>query len=185
MISGEKVVIKGMTKSGAEKMYHWVNQEHLRPFTGTLYPISEYEHEEWIHRQVTSADRKLFLVCDKASQKEIGIIGLKNFDYTHRHVELFVSIGEKEYLKEKNEGENSQGGYGSDAVRTLVHYCFRQLNFHKVYLHVFASNQRAIRSYEKCGFVCEGELRDHHFQDGKYETVYIMGILAPLQDAEN
>lgn len=176
MISGEKVIIKGITKSSAERIYHWVNQEHLRSFTGTLYPVSEYEHEDWIRRQVTSDDRKLFLICDKSSEKEIGIIGLKNFDYIHRHVELFVSIGEQSYL------QNNQGGYGSDAVRTLVNYCFRHLNFHKVYLYVFASNKRAIRAYEKCGFVREAELRDHHFQNGKYENVYIMGILAPAQE---
>ena len=40
MISGEKVVLKGITKSDSSKIYEWVNKEELRPLTGTLYPIS-------------------------------------------------------------------------------------------------------------------------------------------------
>ncbi|MFR0818984.1 MAG: GNAT family N-acetyltransferase [Mediterraneibacter gnavus] len=68
-----------------------------------------------------------------------------------------------------------QKGFGSDAVITFTDFCFTRLNLHKVYLHVFESNKRAIRCYEKAGYKVEGRLVEHHFSNGKYEDVLVMG----------
>ena len=167
MITGNNVIIKGITKEDSSDILNWVNKEELRSLTGTLYPVSEYEHEEWIKRILTSNDKKLFIVADKESGQKIGTIGLKNFDHTNHNVELFISLGKS-------------GGYGADAVQTLVNYCFTHLNIHKVYLNVFESNKRAIKCYEKSGFVKEGVLQDHHFNKGHYESVIVMGITSDL-----
>ena len=163
MITGNKVVIKGITKESSKQIYEWVNMEDLRSLTGTLYPISEFEHEEWIKKVTSSPDKKLFLVEDKETCENIGTIGLKNFDQINRNAELFISL-------------SKYGGYGSDAVQTLVKYCFSHLNIHKVYLNVFESNKRAIRCYEKSGFVAEGVLKEHHFNNGDYENVIVMAV---------
>ena len=61
-----------------------------------------------------------------------------------------------------------------------MNYCFMHLNLHKVYLHVFESNLRAINCYKKAGFKIEGTLQDHHFSRGKYENVLIMGRVCSL-----
>lgn len=174
MITGDKTIIKGLTKDSSLLIYNWVNQEDLRLFTGTVYPISEYEHENWIQHIASSTDKKLFLICDKESGVAIGTIGLKNFDSLSRHAELFISIGSTDFVSNKNK----KSGYGSDAVITLTNYCFNHLNLHKVSVSVFASNIRAIRCYEKAGFTTEGVLREHHFSNGKYEDVIIMAKIA-------
>lgn len=44
-------------------------------------------------------------------------------------------------------------GYGSDAVQTLCDYLARELNVAHVMMQPSARNPRAIRSYEKIGFV--------------------------------
>lgn len=170
VISGEKTYLIGITKEDTPLIYKWVNQESLRDLTGTVYPVSEFEHSNWVEKQVTSGDRKLFMICCAQTGKKIGTIGLRNFDWINRNAELFISIGECEEYVSK--------GYGSDAVKTFVRYCFEHLNLHKVYLHVFASNQRAIRCYEKAGFQTEGLLKEHHFSRGEYETVLVMSILS-------
>ena len=46
-----------------------------------------------------------------------------------------------------------------------------------MYLHVFESNKRAIRCYEKVGMKKEGILLDQHFQNGEYENVIVMGMV--------
>jgi RimJ/RimL family protein N-acetyltransferase len=48
-----------------------------------------------------------------------------------------------------------------------------------VYLHVYEFNRRAIRAYEKCGFVLEGRLRQARYSEGKYHDVLILSILRP------
>lgn len=166
MIRGEKVVLKGISKKDVPLIYKWVNQEDLRHLTGTLYPVSEYEHEKWIESTMLSSDRKLFAVY--VEEKCIGTIGLKNLDYINSNVELFISLGEYN-------SDTHIPGTGADAVYTLTNYCFEQLNFHKVYLHVFESNIKAIHCYEKVGFKLEGKLTEHHFTRGIYENVLVMG----------
>jgi len=170
MIRGEKVYLRGIMKGDSPLIYRWVNQEELRPLTGTLYPVSEYEHEGWIQKQVTSGDRKLFAICCVETNYVIGTIGLRNFDWINRNAELFISIGETEGYTSK--------GYGCDAVKTFVKYCFEHINLHKIYLHVFESNSRAIRCYEKAGFQREGILKEHHFSGGAYEAVLVMSVLS-------
>ena len=170
MISGKKTYLKGIEKTDLPIIYRWTNREDLRALTGTLYPVSEFEHQTWVEKQVTSGDRKLFMIYCRETDCRIGTIGLRNLDWINRNAELFISIGETEEYVSK--------GYGCDAVKTLVKYCFAHINLHKIYLHVFESNKRAIRCYEKAGFQIEGLLREHHFSGGAYEAVLVMSILS-------
>ena len=69
------------------------------------------------------------------------------------------------------------GGYGTDAVLTVLHFAFRQMNLNKVALGVFDFNERAMAVYRKCGFVEEGRLREDYFQDGRYWEQVRMSVL--------
>lgn len=171
MIEGVKTVICGLTRESASEILKWVNDPVLKPYTGTLYPVSEFEHENWIKNRAESSTDKLFLIKDKESNTNIGTIGLKNIDYINSNAELYISIGNREFLSETFGGHK---GFGSDAVITFTCFCFTRLNLHKVYLHVFETNRRAIRCYEKAGYKVEGRLVEHHFSNGKYEDVLVM-----------
>ena len=46
----------------------------------------------------------------------------------------------------------------------------------RVYLHVLEENQRAVKVYEKCGFVVEGKLRRHAYKRRLYKDVLVMGV---------
>lgn len=164
MIVGQKIELRGIEKKDAPLIYDWVNQAELRELTGTVYPVSEYEHEKWIASVTCSDNRKIFAIY--RDDRCVGTIGLKNIDYINSNAELFVSIGDQ--------SSRNLGG-GTDAVSTLVSYCFLHLNLHRIYLHVFESNVKAIHCYEKAGFSVEGKLLDHHFAKGKYENVLVMG----------
>ena len=69
-------------------------------------------------------------------------------------------------------------GYGTDAMRTLCRFGFRQLNLQRIELLVYETNPAAIRSYEKVGFRHEGTLRRAQFQGGRYIDTRVMGLLA-------
>jgi RimJ/RimL family protein N-acetyltransferase len=51
------------------------------------------------------------------------------------------------------------------------------LNLYRVSLDVFAYNLRAIRCYEKAGFVVEGRARQFLNRDGRRWDLIYMGIL--------
>jgi RimJ/RimL family protein N-acetyltransferase len=62
-------------------------------------------------------------------------------------------------------------------MRVLMRLGFDKMNLHRLWLHVHDYNQRAIASYEKCGFKREGVLREEHFARGGYHDTIVMGIL--------
>ena len=92
----------------------------------------------------------------------------KPLKYVHRSAELQIRLGEA--------AERGQG-YGTEVVRLLLDFAFKDLNLHRVYLHVFSTNTAVIRVYEKVGFVREGLLRKAAHINGAYVDVLVMGIL--------
>ncbi len=68
-------------------------------------------------------------------------------------------------LLEKNFGEPAQQ---KDATEAIIDYGFKKLNLNKIYLNVLATNERAIKFYQKLGFGFEGTFKKHLFVDGEY-----------------
>jgi len=102
------------------------------------------------------------------SGRPIGYIGATIDDRDLRAC-LYISIGEAD----------ARGrGYGTEAMRVLLDHLFREVGLHRAYLFVHETNHRAVRSYEKCGFVVEGCLREHVRDGREYGAELVMGLLA-------
>jgi RimJ/RimL family protein N-acetyltransferase len=69
-------------------------------------------------------------------------------------------------------------GIGTEAVRLILAHAFDTLALNRVDLKVLAYNRRAIRCYEKCGFIVEGRLRQSAWIDGECHDDLIMAVLA-------
>lgn len=110
----------------------------------------------------------MFSIFALDSQKVIGFIGLWSHYWNHGNAWLGIGIGEPEYWGK---------GYGTEAAQLVLDYAFTELNLHRVSLDVLGYNQRAIRSYEKSGFVMEGMQRRIVNREGKRWDVYFMGVL--------
>jgi RimJ/RimL family protein N-acetyltransferase len=115
-----------------------------------------------------SKDQFHFAVHILDTDQLIGVCSLVRIDWKNRGAMLGISITE----------QNCWGkGYGSDASNVLLRWAFYELGLHRVDLGVFAYNPRAIRAYEKLGFVHEGREREALFRDGTYHDILIMSIL--------
>ncbi|HXQ36514.1 MAG TPA: GNAT family protein, partial [Anaerolineales bacterium] len=68
-------------------------------------------------------------------------------------------------------------GYGTDVMKVILRYAFMEINLRRVTLSVFEYNPRAVRSYEKAGFVHEGRMRQFLNREGKRWDMLFMGIL--------
>lgn len=80
---------------------------------------------------------------------------------------LTILIGEPEYRNR---------GYGRETIRLLLDYGFRVRNARKIWLSVFATNERAVRCYQACGFVEEGRQREHIWSNGAYVDLIYMAV---------
>jgi RimJ/RimL family protein N-acetyltransferase len=62
-------------------------------------------------------------------------------------------------------------------MRLMLQHGFDTLNLNRIFLRVYSNNLRAIRCYEKAGFVQEGCMRQAHYQDGNYLDILLMSVL--------
>lgn len=100
-------------------------------------------------------------------QRFIGVVRLWRISDRNRSAMLTIFIGERSHWGQ---------GYGSDALRLVLREAFGPLDLHRVELHVFDFNRRAIRSYEKVGFVQEGVRRQALLRGTRYHDILVMGI---------
>lgn len=98
----------------------------------------------------------------------IGECELEMNSGAHGEAYAAIGIGERAYWGK---------GYGTDAMKLLLGFGFREWNLHRVSLLVFGYNPRAMRSYEKCGFRVEGRIRQQLQRGGARHDSFVMGIL--------
>ncbi|MBU3191660.1 GNAT family N-acetyltransferase [Clostridium bowmanii] len=70
-------------------------------------------------------------------------------------------------------------GIGTKVTKMVLNYAFEALEYHKIYLRVLDYNARAIKCYEKCGFIKEGVDREGALINGTYCSDVYMGIIKP------
>jgi len=171
-MDGKLVRLRGYERSDLEAVMKWLHDEEVTQFIGgAVFPASTLEEGKFIETAAAGTDvaNKVFVIETLSERKYIGSIGLHNINWLCRHAELGMVIGDKDYWGR---------GYGTDAVRVLLRLAFDKVGLHRIHLHVFDFNQRAISCYEKCGFRREGVLREYFFKNGRYRDTLVMSILA-------
>lgn len=167
LFKGNLVKLTSVRPEDAAIMATWEeNSDYLRNLdTDIAYPHSVAELEEDKERSHNSAYFRLRTIEDDTL---IGFVVIHSIEWNNRVGSLAIGIGDTNYQNK---------GFGSEALELILRYAFHELNLHRVGLDVIGYNGRAIRAYEKAGFVEEGRLRSAIYRDGNYSDRIIMGIL--------
>lgn len=173
MISGTRVDLRAVESYDIPVLTRWLNDADVMLYWGRPgNTVSQVEVEAQERVNAARGNSRKYIIQTKAGEA-IGQIDYYDLDWQNRSAWTSIMVGEKEYWS---------GGYGTDAMRTLLGYLFHQLGLHRVVLTVHASNVRAQRSYAKNGFVSEGVLREWAHFDGAWVDGVIMAVLS--QDFE-
>lgn len=97
----------------------------------------------------------------------LGTISLKHIDDEVKSAEYAIS------LRKCTQGK----GVGTQATKQLLEYAFNVLGLNRVYLNVLSDNEAAIRLYERCGFVYEGEFVNHISIRGEVKSLKWYAII--------
>ncbi len=168
MIRGEKIVLRAIEAADAERCHQWMNDPEVTRFLAMRFPLSMGQEQKWVERE-RDPNRELEVAIETLDGQHIGNCALGQISAVDRSASLGIVIGDKDYWSQ---------GYGTDAMLALCGFGFVQMNLHRIELHVFAANARAVRCYEKCGFQVEGCLREAGFKHGEYLDILTMAILA-------
>lgn len=163
-----RVMLSPITVADAPVLFNWINDRGLVLFNAPFRPVHETSHREWVSGLARRRDLVAFAIRVRKGNRLIGMCQLTGINAVSRSADLQIRIGV--------EGARGQG-LGLEAVRQLLAFGFRDLNLHRISLQVFATNTRAIKTYQAAGFRHEGTLRDAAFIDGRFVDVSVMAML--------
>lgn len=167
------ITIRAVEPRDAELMYQWRGDEEVMYWGAGNYGdamITLPQTIEMIQNQRSSDSARHFMIdlTRNGETKSIGNVSFRHFDRICRSVSIGIMIGDK----------NEWGkGYGTEAIRQFTRLLFTRYNLHRIQLDTFPNNERAIRTYEKCGFVKEGILRQSFWTSDGYSDRVVMGLL--------
>lgn len=170
MYIGEKIRLREYRREDIKQAQSFINDSEIKRLLHPGIPfLFTYEDEmKWFDSISATKENYSFAIETLEDGKYIGGCGINRIDWKNSVVTIGIFIGEKNHLGK---------GYGTDAMKVFVRFIFEQMNINKIKLQVFAFNERAFKSYEKCGFKIEGRLRKEIFKDGRYHDEIIMGLL--------
>lgn len=168
MIAGELVILRALEASDLERCYRWMNDPNIVRTLKSRYPMA-FDHEAlWLDEAVRgSHSARHFAIENKHSRDHIGNASVHDIDWVSRTAQFGLFIGEPAAWNK---------GFGSDVVKTLVHFAFTEMNLLKLKIHVFDYNERARHLLVGQGFVQEGKLQREFFREGTFHDILILSI---------
>lgn len=144
-LRGARVTLRDKRLEDAEQDYIWRCDEHLAKLDAAFPLTMHYDRYLKMFqdqlRYPTPGSQHFAIEVD--GPKLIGNCMYYDLDSVNMEAELGIVIGDRDYWN---------NGYGYDAVVTLLDFMFNQRRLKRVYLHTLDWNERAQRSFGKCGF---------------------------------
>jgi diamine N-acetyltransferase len=167
IIQGVQVRLRPLEERDLPTCVEWMHDREVTRWLASVgEPPTLEEEQEWYDRRRADPDSVMWAI-ETAEGQLIGNVELR-LTPAARRAEIGIVIGDKsEWSK----------GYGTHTVGLVLRYAFKELELNRVELTTDEENHRAIRCYEKCGFVREGLLRQHRFVDGDFGNTLIMAVL--------
>ncbi|MEU1461636.1 GNAT family protein [Streptomyces sp. NPDC005727] len=168
VLTGRRTVLRPFTEADADVMGEIVADPEVVRFT--FEPSTDLTPERlrtWYGSRATAPDRVDLAVTDPQTGEVLGEVVLYEYDAVARSCTFRTLIGPR----------GRGRGIGTEATRLIVAHGFESLGLHRIELAAWAHNQRALRVYEKAGFVVEGVRREVQIRDGEWADEVIMAIL--------
>lgn len=143
ILAGEYVALAEMMKEDQPFFQKWhAGNEELRTLIGDHSVPTMEDQLRWFERS-KAPDRKMFSLVTVGGEL-IGHGGFVDIDEEKHTAQLRITIGNSDYWGR---------GLGTEATQLLTEYGFTKLRLDSIWLRVLPGNERAIRSYEKVGFL--------------------------------
>jgi diamine N-acetyltransferase len=168
VLTGERVVLRPLVRADAPRLTALLGDPAVRANLRLTGPVTLAQEEEFIDAVARAGDQVVSGIAARDDGRLLGVTGLHHLDDPARQAEFGIFLG----------GPEEWGrGFGGEATRLLVDHGFDVLGLNRIWLHVYADNERGLRAYARAGFRREGVLRQAARRGDRYLDVIAMGIL--------
>jgi len=169
ILTGSHVVLRRHVPENLAAFRRWYSDPEIaRLARYQEAPMRPEEIERFFTARVVGPDALAMAIHERASDRLVGTCAFSQLDGDNGSALYHITIGEKDAWGR---------GYGTQATSLMLDHAFGALGLHRIALFVFEFNERAIRTYRRCGFVVEGRARESIFRDGRWWDELAMSVL--------
>lgn len=146
--------LRKLEQSDAEFMLEWMMDKEL-----TENMMADFQSKKlqdcfnFIQTALTDESINLHRAICSEDNEYLGTVSLKNIDVKAGNAEFAIALRRKAIGK----------GVATFATKQILQIAFEDVGLARVYLCVAEGNRRAMKFYDKFGFVLEGRFRQHVF----------------------
>ena len=170
LLEGTYISLRALEPEDLEFLLRIENDVRFWEVSHTQTPFSKYILKQYLensHQDIYESKQLRLMIIEKQSKTSVGMIDL--FDFNPQHQRAGIGI----LIEESFQGK----GYASDALKTLIDYCFTQLNLHQLFANITPDNTNSISLFEKSGFQLVGEKKDWLFVNGTYKNELLFQLI--------
>jgi RimJ/RimL family protein N-acetyltransferase len=168
-IEGELVVLRRHEPGNLPAFRRWYGDAEVarlaRYHDG---PMRLDEIDRFFQTRALGRESLAMAIHVRGTDRLIGSCAFSQLDGENGSALYHITIGEADAWGH---------GYGTEATRLMLDHAFGTLSLHRIGLFVFEFNERAIRAYQRCGFVIEGRSRESIWRDGRWWDELAMSVL--------
>jgi len=170
ILTGERVRLRGVRDDDLPTLAKWgMDPGRMTTLSNWVVPPSEAAARDQIAKWAANEKDDVGFAIETLGDKPVlvGNLGLWGTRPKDRCATLGIALGR----------DHIGRGYGTDALRIIVSYGFREMGLHRIQLVVAPYNVAGIRAYTKAGFTEEGRRREIVLHDGRWYDEVLMSVL--------
>ncbi len=166
-LKGNNIQLRAMEPEDIDMLYDWENDTSVWHISNTTTPFSRYVIEQYVFSVQDVFVNKQIRLMITVDNKPIGCIDIFDFDPNNRKAGIGILIA--------NEMRNK--GYASDALETLIKYCFNALQLHQLYCSILTDNESSLKLFKKHGFAICGSRKDWVMLNNEWKDEYFLQLI--------
>jgi diamine N-acetyltransferase len=169
-LKGEHIFLRALEPEDIDFIHEVENDESIWHVSNTQTPYSRFLIEQYLenaHKDIYEI-KQLRLVISSYENGVLGLIDIFDFDFSNRRAGIGILIKQE---------SNRNKGFGSEALKLLVDYCFKRLHLHQLYCNIAEDNLASINLFGAQSFETIGLKKDWNLTNGSYKNELLLQLV--------